>query len=349
MNELIYRSRNQRISLKFSRAVPVALCALVLALAGLLFASLSLGSYDLSYAQVLHTLLQPQTETTATTIVFELRLPRFIAACLVGALLGLSGAILQTVTRNRLADPSLVGISQGASLAVVAMIVIWPTALLELRPVFAFVGAIVAASVVQWIATGKTSSASLRFILVGVGVSASISACTSAMLTYGQINQAAAALSWLAGSVHHVSWDECMVLLVGLLLLTPALLWSVRPLTGLQFGPELATGFGLGLRKERILVIALAVALAALAVSFTGPLGFIGLLAPQLVQRLLRSGIGAHLMLTALTAACLVAAADLLGRIGFAPLQLPAGLVVAVIGAPVFIGLIFKGARSKSL
>ncbi len=349
MSRFIYRSKHEGISFRVTSNVPVALLVLLFGLGGLLLSSLSLGSYNLDFTQVWHTLIHAQPGETASTVIWELRLPRFLAACLVGMMLGLSGAILQTVTRNPLADPSLVGVSQGASLAVVALIVLWPAAPLELRPLIGFMGAIVAASLVQWIAAGKSSSASLRFILVGVGISASISACTNAILTYGQVNQAAAALSWLAGSVHTASWGECLVLILGLLLCLPCLVWSIRPLTGLRFGPEVAIGLGVNQRKDRFLVIALAVALAALAVSMTGPLGFIGLIAAQLVHRVLRVGVGSHLLLTALVGGCLVALADLVGRTVFAPIQLPAGLVSAAIGAPVFIALIFRGTGPKQL
>lgn len=349
MSHLVVRTQGERISLRIAAAVPLAALILLGIILALWLSSLSLGSYQLSLSQIWQALTVPEDKNTATTIIWDLRLPRFMAACLVGAMLGLSGAILQTVTRNPLADPSLVGVSQGASLAVVALIVLWPSAPLELRPIVGFTGAIAAAAVVQSIASGKASAASLRFILVGIGISASISACTSAILTYGQINQAAAALSWLAGSVHTVSWQECIVLLLGLTALVPAMVWAVRPLTGLRFGPEVAVGLGVRLHRDRTLIIALAVALAALAVSIAGPLGFIGLIAPQLVNRVISTGIGAHLLLTALAGGALVAAADLLGRTAFAPVQLPAGLVSAAIGAPVFIALIFKGASPRQL
>ncbi|MCV6574755.1 MAG: iron ABC transporter permease [Cohaesibacter sp.] len=349
MSKLIYRSKYGTISFSLERAVPLALVFLLVCLFVLFVLSLALGSYDLSLSHLWQALFAAPEGETSTTILWDLRLPRFLASLLVGMMLGLSGAILQGVTRNPLADPSLVGVSQGASLAVVALIVLWPSAPLHLRPIIGFAGALLAASLVQWIAAGKSSSASLRFILVGVGISATISACTNAILTYGQINHAAAALSWLAGSVHTASWGECLVLMFGLAVLSPCLVWAVRPLSGLRFGPELATGLGLHLKRDRSLLIALAVALAALAVSMTGPLGFIGLIAAQLVHRLLRVGTGSHLLLSALVGGVLVALADLVGRTALAPIQLPAGLISAAIGAPIFIALIFRNAGPKHL
>lgn len=349
MSELIFRSAKQRFSFRLKRQLPLVVLALLALAASILFASLVQGSYALSYSELWHSLFNPQPQQIASTVIWEFRLPRFIGAFLVGTMLSLSGAILQLTTRNPLADPSLIGISQGASLAVVALIVLWPSAPIEWRPITGFGGAIIAAAVVQWISAGKSSAASLRFILVGVGISATISACTNAILTYGQINQAAAALSWLAGSVHTISWSSCLVLAVGLLCFIPALIWSVRPATGLMLGDEVAIGLGVNYLRDKTLIICLAVALAALAVSVAGPIGFIGLIAPQLVARTIRCGVGGHLVLTALIGGCLVAIADLAGRTLFSPIQLPAGLVSAAIGAPIFLAMIISRTRPQQL
>lgn len=349
MSHHVYRNKSGSISLRTPRHAPALLVAMLLGLCAIFWSSLNSGSFDLSASQIWQSLFSPEAEQTATTVIRDLRLPRFLAAGFIGMMLGLSGAILQLVTRNPLADPSLVGVSQGASLSVVAIIVLWPSAPLELRPLAGFCGAILAAALVQWIASGKSSTASLRFILVGVGVSAGISACTSAILTYGQINHAAAALAWLAGSVHTASWNECMILALGFLCILPCLAWAIRPLAALRFGPEVAIAMGLNLQRDRALLIALAVALAAVSVSMAGPLGFIGLIASQLVRRLIRAGVATHIALTALTGGCLVTLADLLGRTIIAPIQLPAGLISAAIGAPLFILLILKGAKPKHL
>lgn len=349
MKEWIYRSAQQRVSFRLKPQLLIAALSLLTLIIGLLIGSLSLGSYLLSADQIWQALWAPNSQQVASTVIWELRLPRFVAAFLVGCMLSLSGAILQAVTRNPLADPSLIGISQGASLAVVALIVIWPSAPIEMRPVIGFIGAIIVACIVQWIAHSKSAASPLRFILVGVGISASISACTNAILTYGQINQAAAALSWLAGSVHASSWVGCAVLVLGLLVLIPGIIWSVRPATALKLGNELAIGLGVRYHRDRAIIICLAVALAALAVSIAGPIGFIGLIAPQIVQRLLQLPGGSHLLLSALVGGCLVAAADLIGRIAFAPIQLPAGIVTAIIGAPLFLALILKSSRPQQI
>lgn len=349
MRSHVYRSASGRMSVRVAPHVLLVLCLLASALLLLSCVSLSSGSAELTRAEIWHALwIAPQNEM-ATTVIWQLRLPRLCAAALVGGMLGLSGAILQGVTRNPLADPSLVGVSQGASLCVVTLIVLAPNAPLIIRPFAAFFGALSVAALVQWIAAGKASTASLRFILVGIGISATISAGTNAMLTYGQINQASTALSWLAGSVHRVTWAGCLVLFFGLIGAIPALIWAARPLSGFRFGPDVASSLGLRLRRDRYSLITLAVALAALAVSVTGPLGFVGLIAPQIARRLCSAGQGAHLLLTAFSGACLVTFADLVGRTVAAPIQFPAGLVAAAIGAPMFIALIFRRASPKQL
>ncbi|MEM8787896.1 MAG: iron ABC transporter permease [Pseudomonadota bacterium] len=310
--------------------------------------SLMSGSFPLDLRGVLASLFSEAPSDTAETVVWEFRFPRTLAAFMTGALFALSGAILQNVTRNPLADPSLVGVSQGAGFAVVAIIIAFPDVNIAWRPVFAFAGALAVAALIQWIAMQRTGGATMRFILTGIGVAAFISAGTNALLTYGDIDRALAALGWLAGSIHAAGWGDVRSLVVCLVVMIPALIWASRPMGALRFGPEVATGFGVAVRRDRLVLITLSVALAAFAVAAVGPLGFIGLVAPHIARRLARTGVGLHLALSAATGALMVGFADLLGRTLFAPVQIPAGLVTAVIGVPVFVALILRSqARSQ--
>ncbi|RVU33924.1 iron ABC transporter permease [Hwanghaeella grinnelliae] len=347
MNDFSFRFFDGRISGRLHRYAPVLAVLFTILLLTLLATSAAMGSFEISLPGLWAALTSPASGQTETTVLWELRLPRFIAACLVGAMLGLSGALLQGVTRNPLADPSLVGVSQGASLAVVALIILFPTTSLFWRPLCAFGGAILASLLIQWISAGRSSAQSLRFILVGIGLAALISSVTTAALTYGQINLAMEALSWLAGSVHTASWKVCQVLIIGFLVLSPLLVWVASPLAVLRFGPEISSALGLNVRRARFTVITLSVALAALAVSVAGPIGFVGLLAPQLVHRLIPSRPGTHLFLTAFVGALIVALADLVGRTAAAPIQLPAGLVSSIIGAPIFAILLLRRVRTS--
>lgn len=312
-------------------------------------ASLMSGSYPLPIPEVWATLTGSPPTQTADTVVWQFRFPRMIVAAFAGAFFGLSGAILQNVTRNPLADPSLVGVSQGASLAVVSLIVLFPNVSGIWYPAAAFAGSLSVAALIQWIAMRRTGGATMRFILTGIGVAAFISALSTAMLTYSDIHKAQAALAWLAGSIHAAGWDEVWGLSAFAVVLLPILLWATRPMSALRMGPEIATGLGVRIRGARIGLITLSVALAAFAVAAVGPLGFVGLVAPHLSRRIAHSGVGQHLLLTGLTGAVMVGFADYVGRVAFAPVQIPAGILTAILGAPVFMALILRSQYNRQL
>jgi iron complex transport system permease protein len=326
------------------RGVAVLL-ALVPAAAVVVAASLSVGTYGLSLGEVWATLTGAPPEPMAATVVFEFRLPRVLVALLCGAMLALSGAVLQALTRNSLADPSLLGVSQGAALAVVALIVLVPEAPQSLRTPLAFGGGLVAAALVQALASGPKGAGPLRLILAGVGLSAFLSALIGVMLTHGNLDEAQAALGWLSGSINAASWAEVKALALAALALVPGAVALARPLTALRLGPELATGLGLPLARARAGAVLFAVLAAAAATAAVGPLGFVGLIAPHMAARLALTGTGLHLANSALMGGLVVALADLAGRTLFAPLQIPAGLVTALIGVPVFAALLLRGGR----
>ncbi len=349
MTTIVLNRFDGRLSLRLqSRALWLS-AILLGALVAITATSLMSGSYPLSVSAVWETLFASAPSDMAETVVWQFRFPRTLVAALAGALFGLSGAILQNVTRNPLADPSLVGVSQGASLAVVAIIVVYPDVNPALRPLFAFGGALAVAALIQSIAMQRGGEATMRFILTGIGVAAFIAAVTSAMLTYGNIDQAQSALGWLAGSIHAVGWTEVWSLSLCLAILVPVLIWAARYMSVLRMGAEVAMGLGVPVRFARIGLITLSVALAAFAVAAVGPLGFVGLVAPHLARRIAQAGVGQHLVLTALTGAVMVASADIIGRTAFAPIQIPAGILTAILGVPVFLFLIIKQNHNRQL
>lgn len=349
MSEATWQRLDGPVTFTVPVKAAILLSALLAANVGVLALSLMSGTYALSMSEVFSTLFGFSPSETATTVVWELRFPRALAAALTGVLFALSGAVLQNVTRNPLADPSLVGVSQGAGFAVVLAIVVFPETGLGWRPLLAFCGALAVAALIQWIAMQRSGGATMRFILTGIGVAAFISAGTNTLLTYGDIDRALAALGWLAGSVHASGWPEVTFLLIATGALTPVLFWASRPLAALRFGPDVAAGLGVAVRKDRFILITLSVALAAFAVAAVGPLGFIGLVAPHIARRLARAGVGLNLALTAAIGALMVGLADLAGRALFAPVQIPAGLVTAVIGVPIFVWLILRSQARSTL
>ncbi len=347
--EVRVRALGGRVALRLPARALAALSLLLAGLALVAGASLLTGSYGLAPAEVWAVLRGELPEDMSSTVVWEFRVPRLLAAALTGAMFALAGALLQGLTRNPLADPSLVGVSQGATLAVVVLIVGFPGTGASFRSLAAFGGAIVTAALILWLSRGREGASPMRFILMGIGVAAFISAVTSAFLTYGRLDEALTALAWLAGSVHAAGWGEVRTLALVLAALLPALAWAARPLGPMGFGSEVATGLGVTVPAARAGLTLLAVALAGVAVAAVGPLGFVGLVAPHLARRLARSGPGLHLALSAAAGALLVAAADLAGRAAFAPLQVPAGVVTALIGAPALVLLLVRSQARRTL
>lgn len=343
------RLAGERLALRLPHRALLVFALLLLLLAGLIALSLTLGSYAMSLVQVRDALLGRLAGSDMATVVWEFRFPRTLVAALVGAMLALSGSGLQSVTRNGLADPALVGISQGAGLAVVCLTVLWPEVAGAWRPWAAFAGSLLVAALIQGLSWNRSGGSSIRFILMGIGMAALITAITSALLTYGDVQRALSALAWLSGSLHTVGWPEVRLLSFWLVVLLPLALALSRSMAALQMGEATAVGLGVTTTWVRYGLISVAVALAAIATAAVGPLGFVGLIAPHAARRLARTGVGLHLLLSAALGAAIVTLADLAGRVLFAPVQIPAGLVTAIIGVPAFIVLLHRAQAKSSL
>lgn len=316
------------------------LIALAVVLTGM--AGLMAGAYPLSPSEVWAVLRHASQDAMAQSVIHDLRLPRAMGGLFCGALLAVSGAVLQGLTRNPLADPTLIGVSQGAALAVVAMITLMPGAALELRQLAAFGGALAAAALVQAVAGQGRGGGPLKLILSGIGLSAFLAALTAALLTHGALRDAQTALGWMSGSLNALAWPEVASAGWSCAVLVPLALGLCRPLAALQLGEEVARSLGLRVGLMRPLALGVAVAAAAVATAAVGPLSYIGLIAPHLAHRLARASLAGHLVLSALLGGLLVMLADLVGRLAFAPLQIPAGLVTAMIGVPVLLALILR-------
>ncbi|WP_449394967.1 FecCD family ABC transporter permease [Devosia riboflavina] len=344
----VFRSKSERIALRLPVRALVALALLALVLLLICCVSLATGTYGVALNEVIDTLRGLRISRAIDNVVWEFRFPRTLAAALVGAMMALSGAALQNTTRNGLADPSLVGVSQGAALAVVTLTVVFPDVSGALRPWAAFAGAILVALAIQGLSHTRQGGSAIRFILMGIGLSTFISSITSALMTYGDIDRAMAALSWLAGSINAASWSDVWTLGIWCAVLLPALLAISRSSSATRMGEASAVSLGVRVKLIRNLQLAIAVALAAIATSVVGPLGFVGLIAPHAARRIAPAGIGLNLLITAMVGAVLVSLADLVGRAAFAPIQIPAGLLTALIGVPLFIVLMVRSRSSAS-
>jgi iron complex transport system permease protein len=338
----VIRPWGGRVSLRLDpRAVVVFLVLGLVAFVGVV-ANVGYGEYPIPPLDVVRALFGVESgDGNHSFIINVLRLPRALVAVLVGVALAVSGAILQGLTRNDLAAPDIIGINAGAGLAAVTLIVAFPSVSAAYLPPAAFGGALLVALLLYTLAW-RGSSSPIRLILIGVGLSAVAMALTTLMITFGDIYQVSQALVWLTGSVYGRSWKEISTLLPWLLVFLPLALVRFRHLNVLSLGDEVAKSLGSRIELERGLLVLCSVALAASAVATAGTIAFVGLMAPHIARRLVGPAHGGLLPVSAMTGGTMVLLADFVGRTIFAPVEIPCGIVTAVVGAPFFLYLLYK-------
>lgn len=279
------------------------------------------------------------TDSAAGQILFNIRLPRTVVAALVGMNLAVSGAVLQAVMKNPLADPHIIGISSGAGLAGIFVIVLFPAMEYLIVPV-AFIGAMLAA-VCIYILAWKNGIRPLRIVLAGVAVSSFLGAGISAVLVLYS-DRVHGALMWMTGGLAGRSWPHAGIILPYAVIGLALALIGARYLNILQLGDDTAKGLGVNVELVRIVFTAIGALLAASAVSVAGLLGFVGLIVPHTVRLLTGSDYRFLIPSAALLGIAVVTYSDTLARMAFAPLELPVGIFMAALGAPFFLFLLRK-------
>jgi iron complex transport system permease protein len=265
-----------------------------------------------------------------------------VLAILVGAALAMAGAILQSIVRNPLASPDVIGITSGAALAAVLFIALLSSHVsIGWLPVAAMLGALFAALLVVSLAWQRGISPA-RLVLVGIGLAAAMGAGTTLLIVMSDDSTAMSAYTWLTGSLYAAQWADVSSLLPWLLLATPVSFLLTRHADTMALGDSVAQGLGVPLLRSRIVLLACSVVLAGAAVAVAGGLSFVGLMAPHLAARWVGRHLARLLPASALVGALLVLYADLLGRVAFLPNDLPAGIFVAGIGAPFFVYLLYR-------
>ncbi|WP_350350012.1 iron chelate uptake ABC transporter family permease subunit [Agromyces sp. G08B096] len=278
-------------------------------------------------------------------VVFELRLPRILAALFVGAAFALAGAVFQSTLRNPLASPDILGISTGASLgAVWAMLGLGVAGAAVAG--FAFGGGL-AVAVVIWLTAWRQGLHGVRFVLVGVGMAYVCGSTVTWLLARGEVREAQAALHWTVGSVADVRGDQLALLAVGVLIVSALIAAVARVLAPLALGDDHASALGVRADASRVVLLVLAVALVATAASVAGPIAFVALIAPAVARRLVGGG-GAALLASALAGAALTLAADVIGQFAIPGLTAPVGIVTGVIGAPYLLWLLARTERTRA-
>ena len=300
------------------------------------FLSLTKGSSVITMSQIVELLLHPGTDPQSQ-IIWNIRMPRTIVGALVGINLSLSGAILQAIMRNPLADPHIIGISSGAGLAGVVIMILFPALEYLITPV-AFVGAMLAAICI-YILAWKNGIKPVRIILAGVAVSAFLSAGISGLMIFYS-DRVHGALMWMVGGLAARSWPHVSIILPYAIIGLVLALASASYLNILQLGDEMACGLGVNVEVTRIVMTAIAALLAASAVSVVGLLGFVGLVVPHAARLLIGSDYRFLLPAAALLGVAIVTLSDTFARVIFAPIELPVGIIMAFLGAPFFLFLL---------
>lgn len=277
----------------------------------------------------------------AGQVIWNIRLPRTLVAGLVGMNLAMAGAILQSVMRNPLADPHIIGISSGAGLAGVIILILFPQMEYLVTPT-AFVGAMSAACMVYMLAW-KGGIRPVRIILAGVAVSAFIGAGISALMVFYS-DRVHGALMWMVGGLSARSWPHFYIIMPYSIIGGLLALWYAHKLNVLNLGDDVARSLGLNVEITRLAATALAALLAASAVSVAGLLGFVGLIVPHAARLLVGSDYRFMLPASALLGMSTVIFCDTIARTLFAPVELPVGIIMAAIGAPFFLYLLRREA-----
>lgn len=306
---------------------------------------MGIGDAPLSYNRLIPTLLGQGT-FKEEFVLFSIRLPRLIITLLAGMALALSGAILQGITRNDLADPGIIGINAGAGIAVAIAFLFIPIELgsfVYFIPIVAFIGALLTAILIYLFSYSKTTGlAPVRLVLVGIGFSSALSGAMIVIISSAEREKVDFIANWLAGNIWGADWPFIWAILPWLVVLIPFTLFKAHRLNLLGLSEPVAIGVGLSIEKERIILLLTAVALAASAVSVTGGISFIGLLAPHIAKSLVGPRTQLFIPIAILLGGWILVFADTIGHNLIEPNGIPAGIMVAFIGAPYFIYLLLK-------
>jgi iron complex transport system permease protein len=325
------------------RTIGVA-AALVAALLALLVLSVGTGEFSIPPKEVVETLLGGGDRSTRF-VIETLRLPRALTGVLVGAALGASGAIFQSITRNPLGSPDVVGFVQGASAGAVLEIVVLGGGTFAIAA-GAVVGGLGTAFLVYVLAY-RGGVQGYRLVLIGIGIAAMLVAVTDYLLTRSTLEEAQAANVWLTGSLNGRGWEHVRPVGVMLALLLPATALLARQLRMLELGDDVARALGVSIERSRLVLILVAVLLAAVATASAGPVVFVALAAPQIARRLTRAS-GPGVGCAALTGAALLLGADFASERVFGPTQLPVGVMTGVGGGLYLIWLLRREWRGAS-
>ncbi|WLR48315.1 iron ABC transporter permease [Halobacillus litoralis] len=329
------------------RRFSFVMAVLFLFLSFMVLISLNMGVVNIAPLDVLKTFIGQGTDRHEL-VLFNFRLPSMVLALFVGAGLAVSGAILQGVTQNDLADPGILGINTGAGFAVILYIFFFQQSMamvsgvgIYILPLFALIGAFLAAFLVYALAWKKGVNP-IRLILVGIGVNAGFSAVLiifQVKMNPQDFNQA---LVWLAGDLWMGNWNLVLVIVPPIILMIGWTIYKSRTLNVMNLGDSMSMGLGIQVEKARRTFLLLAVGLAGLSVAAGGGIAFLGLVAPHIARRIVGPGHQRMIPAAALIGAIFLVVADTIGKNIIAPAEIPVGIVVSIVSTPYFVYLLMK-------
>lgn len=331
MNKIIKARKKRR-----NRYVGVTIILAIITI-GLCCTMMILGNTIYPVADVIHVLLG-ETIPGASFAINEIRLPRTVAGLFAGFAFGAGGYIFQTMLRNPLANPNVIGITTGSSAAAVFCIIVLHTSSTVVS-LAAVVGGLVTVAIIYGLSKGTSFSIG-RLILIGIGIQAMLNAFISYLMLIGKTNDLPNALRWLSGSLNGAELEMTYPLIIAVVIVTPVLIYFAKQLEMLELGEQAATSLGVNTNKTRVILMISAVLIIALATATTGPIAFIAFLAGPIAQRLVGVGFS-NILPAGLIGVILVLGGDLIGQFAFET-RYPVGVITGIIGAPYLIYLLIR-------
>ena len=327
-------------------AMNSALAVLALAAA---FGGVMVGDFELSGRDVVSAFMGQTTEL-ARTVVLEWRLPRVVTALGVGAALGFAGAIFQTITRNPLASPDILGVTSGASAFALTALLAGGSAGMTLRalgvPLSAFLGGLAVSAAIWWLSRGA-GLGSFQLVFAGIIINALATAYNSFLLVRADYRDVGKAQAWVTGSVGSSGWHDAIAVLIALAVVIPLLRWAAFKLEALSLGEDTAAGLGVEPRRTQLILMLMAVMLASMSVAASGPIAFVAFVAPQIGRKTTHTATP-PLGTAMLAGAAIVSVADLAVRT-LVPGNLPVGIATTAIGGAVLLYTLLRATRKVSI
>ncbi|MBF7017726.1 FecCD family ABC transporter permease [Staphylococcus durrellii] len=307
--------------------------------------SMTSGEYKMTMAEFFKTLFG-QGNYTDSLILLDFRLPRMLITILAGVALAISGGVIQSVTRNPLAEPGILGINAGSGFAIALFIVIGQVSadnFVYVLPIISMIGGVVTALLIFSFSYNKGEGITpASMVLVGVGLATALSGGSLTLMSKFDKDQSEFIASWLAGNIWGDEWSFVIAFVPWLIIIIPYLLMKSNVLNLLNVHENIAQGVGVTVSRERIVLLVLAVILSSAAVSVAGAIGFIGLMGPHIAKSIVGPRHQLFLPISIVIGALLLVVSDTVGQVILQPSGIPAGIIVAIIGAPYFLYLMYK-------